>query len=136
MTDDCDGSVATSGDRSPAGNFSVTLVQGATTVATRQTDASGNYSFGYLESGSYDVVIAPAGGSALDATAGVGGSGQTRVSAFDLQVNLTNAQTSSANNFIVTSTHALPAIVNLSPATKLVGEIGRASCRERVYSSV
>ena len=50
------------------------------------------------------VVAEPAdAATALDAIAGSGGTTQTRVSAVDLQVNLTNAQTSSANNFALTT---------------------------------
>ena len=91
MTDDCDGATGTTGDRSPAAGVTVTLMQGATTIATTQTNATGAYTFGYLETGVYDVVVTPPGGAAVDASAGSGGNSQTRVSASDLQVDLTTA---------------------------------------------
>lgn len=123
--DDCDGNAATSGDRTPLAGVTLTLMQGVTTLATTTTDAGGNYNFGYLESGTYDVVVTPpAGGANLDATAGSGGTTQTRVSASDLQVNLTNAQTSSTNQFLVTSTHAPPATSTIVPAAKNSGDAG------------
>ncbi|MBI5709895.1 MAG: hypothetical protein HZC42_06260, partial [Candidatus Eisenbacteria bacterium] len=123
VLDDCDGSTGTTGDRSALAGVSLALKQGATTLATTTTDVSGNYSFGYLESGTYDVVVTPpAGGAAVDAIPGSGGTSQTRISASDLQVVLTNAQTSSGNQFLVTSTHAAPLTSGIAPNTKNVGD--------------
>ena len=127
VSDDCDSSAATTGDRAPLAGVTLTLKQGATTLGTTVTDTSGNYSFGYLESGTYDVVVTPpAGGAAVDALPGSGGTTQTRVSASDLQVNLTNAQTSSGNQFLVTSAHAAPLATGISPNTKNAGDPGFA----------
>jgi len=125
VTDDCDGSAGTSADQSPLAGGSLALQQGATTLATTTSDGSGAFSFGYLETGTYDVVVTPpAGGSAVDAVPGSGGNSQTRMSASDLQVNLTNAQTSSGNVFLVSSDHAVPAAANLSPDSKNAGDPG------------
>ncbi len=123
VTDDCDGSTGTTGDRDPIAGVSLSLKQGASTIAVTTSDPSGNYSFGYLESGTYDVVVTPpAGGAAVDAAAGSGGTSQTRISASDLQVNLTNAQTSTANAFVVSSTHAGPVASGLVPGSKNAGD--------------
>jgi len=123
VSDDCDGSVGTTADRTPIAGVTVTLKQGAATVATTTTNALGQYSFGYLESATYDVqVTAPAGGTNVDATAGVGGTSQTRISASDVQINMTNAQASSSNNFVVASSKPLAATTSISPSVRSVGD--------------
>ena len=123
VTDDCDGNAATTTDRNPASGVTVTLKQGATTVATTTTNALGQYSFGYLESNTYDVVITPpAGGSALDATAGTGATTNTRVSASDVQMALTNAQSSAGNNFVIASSKPLAATTSIAPTIRAVGD--------------
>lgn len=120
---DCDSSATTSGDRVPLGGLPVQLKQGGTQLGTTTTDASGRYRFGYLESGTYDVLVAPPGG-AVDALAGTGGTVQTRVSELDLQVNLTNSQASASNNFIVGQVHAVPTLGSISPTSRIVGDPG------------
>lgn len=123
VLDDCDGSTGTPGDRSSLAGVSLALKQGAATLATATTDVSGNYSFGFLEAGTYDVVVTPpAGGAAVDAIPGSGGTTQTRISASDLQIVLTNAQTSSGNQFLVTSTHAAPLTSGITPNAKNAGD--------------
>ena len=123
VADDCDGAAGTTGDRLAVAGVTVALKQGATTLATTTTNASGQYSFGYVESGTYDVVATPpAGGTNVDATAGTGGTTQTRISASDVQIAMTNAQSSSANNFVVASTKPLPATANISPSVRSVGD--------------
>jgi hypothetical protein len=123
VANDCDGSAGTSGDRSPIAGVTVALKQGATTVASTTTNASGQYSFGYLESGTYDVVVTPpAGGTNVDAVAGAGGTTQTRISASDVQIVMTNAQSSSANNFVVASTKPLASTTNIAPSVRSVGD--------------
>jgi hypothetical protein len=108
--DDCDGSASTTADRAPLAGAALSLKQGATTIATTTTDGSGGYNFAFLESGAYDVVVTPpAGGAAGDAVPGSGGNSQLRASATDITVNLTNSQLSSANVFLVTTSHPLPA---------------------------
>jgi len=123
VSDDCDGSAGTSGDRLPIAGVTVALKQGATTIASTTTNALGQYSFGYVESGTFDVVATPpAGGTNVDAVAGTGGTTQTRISASDVQIVMTNAQSSSANNFVVASTKPLPATTNISPSVRSVGD--------------
>ncbi len=123
VVDDCDGSAATTGDRTPIAGVSVALKQGVTTVATTTTNALGQYSFGYLESGTYDVVAtAPAGGTNVDAIAGTGATTNTRVSSSDVQMALTDAQASSANNFVVASTKPLAATASITPSVRSVGD--------------
>lgn len=123
VVDDCDGSAATTSDRSPIAGVSVALKQGATTVATTTTNALGQYSFGYLESGTYDVVAtAPAGGTNVDATAGTGATTNTRINAADVQMALTNAQASPGNNFVVASAKAAPATASITPSVRSVGD--------------
>jgi hypothetical protein len=123
VTDDCDGSAGTVADRTPIAGVSVTLKQGAATVATTTTNALGQYSFGYLESATYDVqVTAPAGGANVDAVAGAGGTSQTRLNAGDVQVAMTNAQSSSGNNFVVTSLKPLAATTSIAPSERFAGD--------------
>jgi len=123
VVDDCDGNAATTTDRTALAGATVTLKQGATTVATTTTNALGQYSFGYLESNTYDVVVTPpAGGVALDATVGTGATTNTRVSASDLQLALTNAQASPGNNFVVASSKPLAATSGIAPSVRSVGD--------------
>jgi hypothetical protein len=123
VSNDCDGSAGTTGDQSPIAGVTVAIKQGATTVATTTTNALGQYSFGYLESGTYDVVAtAPAGGTNVDAVAGTGGTTQTRISASDVQIVMTNAQSSSANNFVVASSKPLPATTSIVPSVRSAGD--------------
>jgi len=123
VSDDCDGSAGTSGDRLPIAGVSVALKQGATIVATTTTNDSGQYSFGYVETGTYDVVVTPpAGGTNVDAIAGTGGTSQTRISASDVQIVMTNVQSSSANNFAVASTKPLGATTSIVPSVRASGD--------------
>lgn len=120
--DDCDGSAATDTDRTPLAGVTLTLKQGATPVATAVTGPTGAYNFGWLETGTYDVVVTPpAGGAAVDALPGSGGTSQVRVAADDLQVGLTNAQASSNNRFLVTTVHPAPGTTALAPVGRLAG---------------
>src|SRR5205085_43380 len=120
---DCDGVAATTSDRTALAGATLTLKQGASTLATATSDASGNYNFGFLESGTYDVLVtAPASGVAVDAVPGSGGTSQTRISATDVQVNLTNAQTSGTNLFLVTTNHSAPSTINVVPGSKATGD--------------
>ena len=123
VSDDCDGAAGTTGDRTPIAGVTVTLKQGVTTIATTTTNALGQYSFGYLESATYDVqVTPPAAGTNVDAIAGAGGTTQTRISSSDVQIALTNAQSSSGNNFVVASNKPLAATTSISPSTRAVGD--------------
>ncbi|MBI5168039.1 MAG: T9SS type A sorting domain-containing protein [Candidatus Eisenbacteria bacterium] len=123
--DDCDGLAGTTSDRSPLAGVTVALKQGATTLQTTTTNGSGAYAFGWLESGTYDVVVTPpASGANVDAVAGSGGTSQTRVSASTVQVTLTNSQTSAANAFFVTSSHPAPIATGLSPYGRVAGAGG------------
>ncbi|MFM8560110.1 MAG: beta strand repeat-containing protein, partial [bacterium] len=123
VADDCDGTAATTTDRSAIAGVTVTLKQGATTVASTTTNALGQYSFGYLESGTYDVVVtAPAGGTTVDATAGTGATTNTRVSAIWRVEALTNAQASASNDFVVASAKPLATTTTISPSVRSVGD--------------
>ncbi len=123
VTDDCDGSAGTAGDRVPIAGVTVTLMQGVNTVATTTTNALGQYSFGYLDGATYDVqVTPPAGGTNLDAVAGAGATSQTRVSASDVQIAMTESQSSSGNNFVVASSKPLPATTSIAPSVRGVGD--------------
>jgi hypothetical protein len=123
VVDDCDGLVATTADRTAVAGISVQLKQGAVTLATTTTNALGQYSFGYLESGTYDVVVPPpAGGTSVDAFAGSGGTSQTRINAGDVQIVMTNAQSSSANNFVVAQSKPAPVTTSISPSVRSAGD--------------
>jgi len=123
VSDDCDGSAATTGDRVALAGVTVNLMQGVTTVGTTTTNVLGQYNFGYLESGTYDVVVvAPPGGTNVDAVAGTGATSQTRVSASDVQVVLTNAQSSSGNQFAVAAVKPAPATASIAPSVRAAGD--------------
>ncbi len=122
VVEDCDQNTGTTGDRGPVAGITLTLKQGANTVATLQTDAGGAYNFGYLESGTYDILVTPpGGGAALDAIPGSGATSQTRISESDIQVAITNTQTSTGNQFVITKTHPVPTASNLSPTSVASG---------------
>ncbi len=123
VADDCDGAAGTTSDRTPIAGVSVALKQGVTTLVSTTTNALGQYSFGYLESGTYDVVVTPpAGGASVDATAGTGATSQTRVSSSDVQIVMTNAQASSGNHFVVASAKPLPATASIAPSARAAGD--------------
>jgi len=122
VNQDCDGLAATTADRTPLAGVTVTLKQGATTLGTTVTDTLGAWQFGYLETGVYDVLVsAPAGGGTVDAVPGSGGNAQTKINAGDLQVDLTNAQFSSANQFAVTTLRPAPVATSIAPSSVAAG---------------
>ncbi len=125
VVEDCDGNAGTTGDRAPRAGVTLTLFSGASPVATTTSDGSGNYNFGYLEAGTYDVVVTPpAGGGAVDAIAGTGGTSQVRVGANDLQATVTITSVSTGNQFVVSANHAAPVATTISPNFKVVGDPG------------
>lgn len=103
VLDDTDGDVSTTGDRTGISGATVTLKQGSTTIATTTSDGSGNYNIGYLETASnYSIEFTPPSGRfSVDVIAGSGGNSQVKTNYKTIAVNLTDAQTSSGNNFIV-----------------------------------
>jgi hypothetical protein len=103
VLDDADGDVSTTGDRTPVSGTSVTLKQGVTTIAVTSTDGSGNYQFGYLETATnYSVEFTPpVNKHSVDVLPGSGGTSQTKTNYRTIAVNLTNSQTSSSNNYII-----------------------------------
>lgn len=122
VEDDCDGVLATTGDRTPLAGATVTLRQGGTTLATTTTTAGGNWHFGWLEGGTYDVVVTPpAGGAAAGAVAGTGGTSQLAVAADTIRVTVTNTQYATNNRFLVTTPHGTPVANGLSPVGRLAG---------------
>ncbi len=104
---DSDGDVSTTGDRSAISGATVTLKQGASTLASTTSDGSGNYTFGYLETATnYSVEFtAPSGRYSVDVIPGSGGTSQSKSSYKSIAVNLTDAQTSTGNNYIVSDWH-------------------------------
>jgi len=123
VAEDCDGDSASAADRAPLAGVTVTLRQGATTVATTQSDATGAWNFGWLESGTYDVQITPpSGGAAVDAATGTGATSQTRVNAGDVQIALTDAQLASGTAFAVATSHATPVASDIAPSTRMPGD--------------
>ncbi len=123
LLDDCDGDAGTTGDRVPLVGVTVTAMQGANVLATKVTNASGAYDFGYFETGVYDIVVTPPLGATLvDAIPGFGGLSQTKIDAGDIQVSLTDSQTSNGNVFLLATEHATPATTAIVPDTKQVGD--------------
>lgn len=103
VLNDADGDVSTTGDRTGISGATITLKQGAATVATTTSDVSGNYSFGYLETASnYSIQYTPPSAKhSVDVISGSGGTSQSETDYKTIAVNLTDAQTSSGNNYIV-----------------------------------
>jgi hypothetical protein len=103
VLDDADGDVSTTGDRTPVAGATVTLKQGASTINTKITDVSGNYNFGYLETAAnYSLVFTPPSAKhSIDVIPGTGGTSQTKTDYKTVAVNLTNSQTSTGNNYII-----------------------------------
>lgn len=101
--DDADGNIETTGDRTAIQGAAVTLKQGSTTLAAVTSDVSGNYSIGYLETAAnYSIEFTPPPGRySVDVVTGSGGNSQAKTDYKTIAVNLTDAQTSSGNNFIV-----------------------------------
>jgi fibronectin type III domain protein len=104
---DADGNMATSGDRTPFAGAIVNLEQGGQVVTSATSDASGNVSFVGLNPGTY-VVEGPLSGvlgqpDALDVIPGSGGTSQTRLNSNQIQIALTEVQSSSNNQFVVTT---------------------------------
>lgn len=122
VEDDCDGSALTDTDRTPLAGVTVELKQGSTTVASLVTGPTGDWHFGWLESGVYDVFVTPpAGGAAAGAIAGGGGNAQVVIAAGQLQVDVSDTQFSTGNRFLVTTPHAGPAATALVPPGRLAG---------------
>ena len=105
---DADGNLGTTGDRTPLIGWTVQLQQGATVLASAVTDVNGNYNLGYVEDGTYKVVITQLNNRRipLGAIAGSGGTSQTVINSSTIQVQVTmstsTGQTSSGNTFIET----------------------------------
>jgi len=122
VEEDCDGSAVTTADRTPLAGATVTLNQGATTVATTTTGTGGGWHFGWLEAGTYDAVVTPpAGGAAVDAIAGTGGAAQVRVAADTIRVTVTTSQSTTNNRFLVSAPHDVPVTAALAPVGRLAG---------------
>src|SRR5262249_54147374 len=76
-----------------------------------------------LDTGTYDVVVTPpAGGLAVDAIPGAGGATQTRIAANDTRIVMNDTQSSSANDFAVSSAKPLPATTSIAPTTRNAGD--------------
>lgn len=103
VVDDADGDVSTTGDRTGISGATITLKQGASTIAATTSDISGNYTFGYLETAAnYSIEFTPpASRYSIDVITGSGGNSQTKSNYKTIAVNLTDAQTSTGNNYIV-----------------------------------
>ncbi|OLD66827.1 MAG: hypothetical protein AUI33_10575, partial [Ignavibacteria bacterium 13_1_40CM_2_61_4] len=127
VLEDCDSSTGTAGDRKPVPLVTVVLHRDTTIWATTTTDSAGNYHFGLLDDGTYDVTVTiPPSSFALDVIPGSGGSSQTRINATDIQVALSGAATASqlstGNNFLIVRPHPSPSTSSISPNTYSSGE--------------
>ncbi|HYQ87599.1 MAG TPA: choice-of-anchor D domain-containing protein [Bacteroidota bacterium] len=127
VLEDCDSSTGTAGDRRPVPLVTVVLHRDTTIWATTTTDSVGNYHFGLLDDGTYDVTVTiPPLSFALDAIPGSGGTSQTRINATDIQVALSGAATASqlstGNNFLIVRPHPSPSTTSISPNTYSSGE--------------
>lgn len=123
LLQDCDGDSATTSDRAPLAGASVELRQNGSAVATTVTDSTGAWSFGWLESGVYELGPFLSGGdAAVDATPGTGANSQTRTGRGTIQLDLTNAQTATGNQFVVAPAKPVPALASIEPSTRAAGD--------------
>ncbi|MFI5253384.1 MAG: beta strand repeat-containing protein, partial [Bacteroidota bacterium] len=102
---DLDANTATTNDRRPISGWTLSLKQGGSVLATTTSDANGNYNFGYLETGTYTVVLTQQAGNTipLDVATGSGGNSQTKVDNLTMSISVTTgntAQTSAGNDFL------------------------------------
>ena len=104
---DADGNEGTTGDRTPLVGWTVQAMQGSNVIGSAVTDASGNYNLGYLEDGTYNIVVSYLNNRriALDVIPGSGGTSQTKIDTATIQVHVTMStsagQTSSGNIFLL-----------------------------------
>jgi hypothetical protein len=129
VSEDCDSSTGTAGDRTHLPLITVVLHRDSTILATTTTDSAGHYRFGFLDDGDYNVTVTlPPSSFALDAIPGSGGDLQTRISATNLLVTVSGgnsaSQTSSGNDFLIVRSHPVPVASGLSPNTYSSGEPG------------
>ena len=122
LVQDCDGDSVTTADRAPLAGASVVLRQGGATVATTVSDASGAWSFGWLETGTYELDATPPGGTALAATPGTGATSQTRTGPGTIQLDLTDAQFATGNAFVVAPAKPMPALASFEPSSRAAGD--------------
>ncbi len=87
--------------------MAVQAMQGSNVIGSAVTDASGNYNLGYLEDGTYNIVVSYLNNRriALDVIPGSGGTSQTKIDTATIQVHVTMStsagQTSSGNIFLL-----------------------------------
>jgi hypothetical protein len=111
---DADEDSTTTGDRSGLSGWTVTLKKGSTTLGTTSTDVSGNYSFGYLETDTFNIVLTKQSAyNILQVVPGSGGTSQTRVDSVTIQAIVTNSQSSSGNTFVLTTQQNILASVKV-----------------------
>ncbi len=131
--DDCGVDLPSPADRVPAAGRRVGLRSGGVEIASATTDAQGIFSFGGLESGTYDIVAPPPpGGTAVTAVAGSGGTRNVATSTSSVRVELTNAQSSANHLFVSAAPRPAPVLAALSPAFRWAGS---AACTLRVIGS-
>ena len=124
---DCDSSAATSTDRLPLKDVKVLIERESVVFDSTTTDSTGSYKFGFLDDGTYDVIVSlPVDSWAVDALPGTGGDVQTKINETTLEVELSGASTasdtSSNNDFLIVVTHPVPVISSISPDMYSVGE--------------
>jgi len=125
--DDCDSSAATSNDRRPLPLYGVTLQRDTTTIATTTTDSVGFYNFGFLDDGTYHVIVTvPPGTWSVDALPGTGGDAESKITSTKLEVTLSGAATAGLtsinNDFLIAVSHPVPVTTSISPDAYSVGE--------------
>ncbi|MFI5253741.1 MAG: beta strand repeat-containing protein, partial [Bacteroidota bacterium] len=108
VLNDADGNIGTTGDRTPLAGWTVQLKQGSTVLQTAVTDVNGNYSFGYMENGTYTIALSQLTNRKvpLGVILGTGGFSSTKIDNIDISDSLvmttSTGQTSTGNIFIQT----------------------------------
>ncbi len=99
---DSDQDVHTSSDRHLLPGWGVFLYQNSVLVESTATNASGQYTFDSLASGTYTIIAGlQPGDSHVDVIPGNGTATETRLNNFTIQVTVSTAQTSINNNLLV-----------------------------------
>jgi hypothetical protein len=100
----------------PGARLELSRVAGGAGAAVALSDANGNVTFSSLPNGTYRLRTSWGAAVARVARAGTGGSGQTVISASEIEIIVSGSQVSSGNELVINA-QPTPQISIISPAT-------------------